>query len=154
MKWDVSVAFFRTKTVSSWIPDLLALPPWEVKLTFSICQQWLTSGFQSSDISCGFERERRIGTPCPPLPRQSKMLISSGGRVRSHHRVVVASSPHGQRPPSSHSRVKQERDVSYSLQLTMQRATQTEICVFQPFTCLNLGLLMLRTIREKKSLRS
>lgn len=36
--------YFRTKTVSSWIPDLLALPPWEVKLTFLTHQhgQWPT----------------------------------------------------------------------------------------------------------------
>lgn len=87
-----------------------------------------------------------------PLPMQSKMQISSGGRVRSHPSAVVASSPYGQRPPSSynHSQVKQERDVSYRQhQLTVQGATQMQSCLFHPFTCLTLGLLKLRSIRKK-----
>ncbi|KAJ7407129.1 hypothetical protein WISP_128429 [Willisornis vidua] len=129
--------YFRATTVSSRTPDLFARPTEEIKpiphlSTWTIAYSTKLVGSSQGTPHMVLKERGVIATPCPPFPMQSKLQISSGGRVRSHHSTFVASCPDGQRPPRSYSHcqvkvAEEECELQPTLTVSAKSNADTEL---------------------------
>lgn len=135
-------------------------PPWEVKVTFLIHQhgQWLTVTNQwfpvKGHLMWLWKREEDWNTMSSPSQAIQGANLCWWKSEKPPQCSCCLQSRWADTSQQLQSQTGQAGERC-ELQTSADSArSNSKSCLFQPFTCLTLGLLMLRTIKKQSSLRS